>query len=313
MDNFKRAIKKHIPERSWNNLREKWLDNLPIIESPGSAPEHDLSDFYLLEEELESRRKNGLYPGSSFITLKKELKGLRPLIFREGLFLLHKASHVLGVAELQVRKGILTWSLSNAYQGGIFAARAIIRFLGVATVSIENKSWIIDIYPELEKLSSKERKRGLVPMPNTFFILIRKRVENRHMWQLFQRLMRVSKFHDEILNNLKKTFSDLDVSSFAKQRNRLHYSNHIWLFNDLYEFLEDTSFGLRDILPHIDLQLDDIVSDFTMILTFSIFHFGFSLLESLAEKTKKINAELDLIKDSFSSKRHPIYANTIGN
>jgi len=49
-------------------------------------------------------------------------------------------------------------------------------------------------------------------------------------------------------------------------------------------------------------------SDFSMILAFSILYFGVSLLESFAENTSKLNADITIIKKSTASARHPLYS-----
>jgi len=77
----------------------------------------------------------------------------------------------------------------------------------------------------------------------------------------------------------------------------------------MYQFLSDPEFGARDILSITELRFEKLESDFTMTLAFVILCFGISLLESLSDKTHKLDEDLNLIRKSVTSERHPIYAN----
>lgn len=299
---FQRKIKKYVAHRSWQNLLSGWLTSLPELESPGLAPEYGLDDYYPLQSFLGSC--------SSDETFLKEVEGLRALIFHEGLFLLHKSSHVIGAAEHHADKGILTWSLSSAYQGALFGAMAIMRFLGVATV-VENKNhWLVDLYPEPPKLPSRDRKLKVRLSPMTLFLRLGSRVEHRHLWRIFQRLMRVSRFEEQdIINKVAGAFSksNFDVRDFARQRNALHYEARAWFFQDMHTFTLNPTFGLREALSDSDLQFNHLESDFTMLLAMAILYVGISLLDSIASKSRKIEGDLNLVHQSISKERHPMF------
>ncbi len=302
---YKRAVKNRIPGRDWQEISSKWSGYIPRLDQPKSPPNPPLARFYDLNQTLDNP------PSDAF---SREITGLRQLLFQEGLFLFHKATNVISAAEIHARHGMLTWSLSNAYQGAFFGAKAIIRFLGVATIAHSNKYWIIDIYPELAKLTSKEKAQGLRPDPNTSFTLAHARIEHRHIWQLFQRLMRVSKFQDPIMNRLQGALSKyFDERTFAEQRNALHYGNNTWFFDDMYQLLQDVAFGTESVLQIERIPFENLESDFSMLLACVVLYFGIYLLRSLSEGTNKLNDDLALIMESLTSEWHPIYTDNLAS
>ncbi len=297
---FQRKIKKHIPHRSWESLLNEWLNFLPKLDTPALPPE-GLHNFYPLQSYLASH--------SSEETLLDEVEGLRTLMFHEGLFLLHKAGHVIGAAELQAHNGILTWSLSTAYQGALFGALAIMRLLGVATVVEGRNHWLVDLYPESTNLPSQNRKVKIKSNPVSLFLRLGSRVEHRHLWHIFQRLMRISRFKEPKIVEYVGTFSKshFDVRDFARQRNTLHYETNAWFFQDMYTFSPNQNFGSREVLSGSDLEFSSLTSDYTIILSMAILHIGYSLLQSIASRSHKVTEDLTLFQQSISGDRHPIF------
>ena len=300
-DHFYRQIKKYITHRAWQHIVDDWLNYLPDLDTAGSAPDIDLDDFYLLQSAIKKQ--------SSVDSFKDELDKLRAYTFHEGLFLLHKATHVVGASEIHAQQGMTTWSISSAYQGTLFGAKAIMHLLGIAITSQDNNNWIIDCYTERQKLTSKEKKLGLKPLPTTlFFKTGLRRIEHRHIWAIFQRIMRVTKFSGDSIEMICDSLSSssFDVLDFAKQRNMLHYDNHVWFFNDMFEYVVKNEFGFRDQFTSEDFRYQRPDSDFSMVIALSIIHFGITLLTEIAAKTHKLDDELDLVRKIVCPERHPI-------
>ncbi len=297
---FQRKVKKYVAHRSWETLLSEWLNFLPKLDSPALPPE-GLDNFFPLQSCLASRSSD-----ESFLS---EVEGLRTLMFHEGLFLIHKAGHVIGAAELHAQKGILTWSLSSAYQGALFGAMAIMRLLGVATVVQDKNHWLVDLYPESTNFPFRGKKPKIKPNPMTLFLRLGTRVEHRHLWHIFQRLMRVCRFQEPNINKYTASFSksNFNVRDFARQRNALHYETSAWFFEDMYTFLPTQNFGLREVLSASDLEFSNLSSDFTILLSMSILYIGGSLLQSIASKSNKISEDLNLFQQSISEDRHPIF------
>lgn len=301
---FEKVVDRVI-RRSWDDLLERWLGNIPRFDVPATPPEYSLEKFVPLQNLLSTFT-------DSHNVYEQEVTGLREQLFHEALFLLHKAGHVIGAAESHAEQGMLTWSLSEAYQGALFTAQAILRFLGIATCVYNKKTWLIDIYPEQPRLSSKERREGQRPEPITLFISFDYKVEHRHVWQLFQRTLRVARFKNSLVDQCRRCFakSNFDHKDFARQRNILHYDLGSWFFDDLYDFMPNTNFGVfTDFADDLDFQ--EVNSAFSMLLAMALFKMGTSIVESLAPKNKRIQAEWELMSRSLSQGRHPIFVKQI--
>ena len=68
-----------------------------------------------------------------------------------------------------------------------------------------------------------------------------------------------------------------------------------------------SGFGIQEISLLNKLQLNDLRSDFSMVIGLSAIHFGLHLLTSLSAKTHKIDADLEVINNSMTPDRHPLY------
>jgi HEPN domain len=78
------------------------------------------------------------------------------LLFREGVYWLHKALHVLGAAEIDADGGMPTWSLSSAYQSAFFSARSSMAFLGVAIAERAKTSYVVEFCRDMRTMSARE-------------------------------------------------------------------------------------------------------------------------------------------------------------
>jgi len=282
-------------------MRDDWAGYIPSIFPTGSAPSTLIEDYYQFEEAAQkaSKARSGVH--------RQEIKGMRQLVLAEAVYFLHKSSHVIGASESHARNGIQTWSLSGAYHGAMFGAKAIMYLLGVATPNFEGKGILVDVWPELPKLSSRERKAGLQSPPDMQFSRIGHRVEHRHVWQLFQRVIRVSKvdlWSKEYISSLHK----LDVGEFAWQRNKIHYNNREWICADLHKFIKDEAFGTASNGIANALESSRDSAEFSVVLALVILKLALQLFISLTEVSNKLAHEAKLIKNFIDdSVRHPIY------
>lgn len=298
---FQRLVDKQILECRWSDISERWLNFLPAIDPPGSAPDVGLSEFI------------GFTTVAANISdvstpIRTEAPGLREYVFREAVYLLHKAFHVTGCAENQARQGYKTWSLADAYQASLFGAKAILYFCGIALAEFEKKAVLIDVFPK-ETDTQKRRQKlklKLLDDPAIQFIKLNMKFEHRHVWAIFQRLLCVfdmSVWQDTYVQALKR----LEIKQFAKQRNELHYKNEIWIFDDLHEFVVDSSFGEHpaDIESALVYALE---SDFSLSLSIAILRMGVLLFESINELSPALNPEIQMIRDNLTVERHPLYS-----
>src|SRR4028118_1483157 len=155
MDDLEKQIKKLITPRSSETLASHWVEYFPSITPAGEKPSMSVEDVIgfeeiavqLKEEYVTSTAKNSTLRGKA-ITQLAAAKGIRTIVFWEGLFLLHKASHVVSCSEIGVKRGIKTWSLCDAYQGALFGAKAICYLLGVAFPEHGSKTVMLDVWPD---------------------------------------------------------------------------------------------------------------------------------------------------------------------
>lgn len=290
--------------RSWDVLREKWLPLVFKIEPPGAYPSekyYEIPDFVIEARNLRSSKNT---------CTRLNVTGIHGLMLSEGIFYLHKASHVIGAAEISTSKGLQTWSLSTAYQGAIFSAHAILFFLGIAFPIIDDKVYLIDLFP-LDKSKSIKSSKETIPEIELNEIEIIK-VEQMHLWATFLRLIRIFKIDDSIWpNKILKEIKKINIKEFTKQRNYLHYSNNDWLFNDLFNFVNNADFEYRsmNLIDGLEFKLK---SDFTLMLSFSLYHLAYSLLKDLSKYTNIFNAEILLLNTIIQDDNwHCLYNNFI--
>src|SRR5712692_8314285 len=120
------ALEKSFDQRRWSSIRTSWPNFVgKPIDPPGCAPELTLSEL------LEGGGVMTGTPEKGKLTRVRHPRGeITEIIFREAVFWLHKALHVLGASEAHADMGLQNWSLSAAYHSAYFAARAIMAFFG---------------------------------------------------------------------------------------------------------------------------------------------------------------------------------------
>lgn len=295
---FERQIKKHVAGRTWDDIASRWLDFLPEIDPPGSPPDLPLRDFLGFEQASQE-----LYEDDT-PSIRREVIGLRETLFQEATYLLHKATHVIGLGENNVVRGHPTWALSDSYHGAFFCVKSIIMLLGVAITRYDNKWVIVDVWPSDVQ---KKRKRQVFEAASNAILFIKpeNRVEHRHFWLLFQRLLRVADVNvwpKEYVDMLKR----LKHGEYALQRHRIHYFNEVWIHDDLHARTLIDGFGIfRDRLEE---ALDPVEeSDFSVVLSLILLRMAHLLYESINTNTNRLEQETELLLNKISQTDHPIY------
>jgi hypothetical protein len=295
--------------RRWEYIRSKWLHHIPHFPEAGCVPQNsidEISGFTPLalrlatatmsefEKAKAAEKKTGHYSMPD-TAVEEELPGLREAVFAESLFLLHKARHVVGTAEIQVCGGVRTWALANAYQGAFFAAKATLGFLGVTFPEYQGKAIAADLFPYPVK--SGDEYTGCA------FHYLGVRMDHRQTWEMYQRLLGVSVVEiwpKKIVNKLKS----VESKYFAKQRNDIHYKNNGWILGDLNEFDLSAGFGDSQVWDDgLDFDRDDI----SMGIALSVLKLGMLLVQDLEKSSAKLTPEIKLLSDCVESGRHPMY------
>ncbi|HVT86401.1 MAG TPA: hypothetical protein VHD35_14455 [Chitinophagaceae bacterium] len=278
-----------IDKRKWESIKSNWYSYLSIIDPPGTAPNYEISDSILLREEINNVKDSGEF--------KCDLVEIRKDIFREGIFLLHKAANVTGVTYSSATNGFLSWSNSSAYQSSFFAVKSIFCFCGMTFPKINGIDYLVDIWPQTEPISNNQLKKGIQPIQKTK-ILKFKNLNHYQYWRIFQRLltiMDISIWNDDLVE-LLKIINPLD---FGKQRNSLHYQNNYWLLTDLFQKMYDDSFSEIKISDINISNFEVSVSNFSVVLSRIIFLLAFLLVNDINQNAPILNDEVALIVRSL--------------
>ena len=127
-----------IRNRRWETIKGKWIKYIPDIKPPGTPPRVLFSEV----EDFQSSAQR-LSVSQDDLCTRADISGIRSLALWEAIFLLHKAAHVLSAAELHAKIGVLTWSLSSAYQSCFFSAKSILNFVGINIAEYKNKNYYL--------------------------------------------------------------------------------------------------------------------------------------------------------------------------
>ncbi len=285
---------KQIERRYWSVIKNDWMRHIPSIHPIGSRPNEGIGEF------LEARSASLIFESD---VMTNYIEGLRQLVLWEGIYLMHKASHVVGVAETSADSGTQTWSLSNGYQGALFCAKAIQHFLGVASGSFDSHNFIIDSFNR-GNTGLKFGKRHERFDATIQTIRVNRPLQNKNFWEVFQRTIAVSEIDvwpREAINRLKS----LQLADFSHQRNRLHYTNVNWVCLDLFEPVITEDFGSHGADWKGDLDPDE--KDFSLVLGITLLKLGYLLFKDLAQVSNKLADEFELFKKNISDvTRHPL-------
>jgi hypothetical protein len=285
--------------RQWADVRPAWMGYIPAIDVPGVAPQESLADLPTVQAAVSD--VDGDHPKS----VAEEITGLRSGVLAEALFVLHKAANVMGCAQVHVARGLCSWSLSSAYHAAFFGMKAILQLLGVVVIETGDQSYLVDVWAEPDK---KHKKNILGPKHP---VLIQKvqRVEHRHLWGCFQRMLRVCTAPAEIWPvGCVQSLRELDIKGFARQRNKLHYTTSSWPFQDLHACNVIADFG-RHLggLDDGEAVSDPGNTDFSIALGLVLLRMGCQMVLDLAETVPAVRAEWDLLRTWLAGDCNQLY------
>lgn len=298
---FSKVIKQQIIECRWPDVAERWLQYLPKIDPPGSAPTEGLSEFIGFTQ-VAADIDNYEIPH------KQQVDGLREYLFREGVFLLHKAMHVSGCAENQAKVGYKTWSLPEAYQSALFAAKAILGFAGIGLAEYNSKAVLVDIFPKEEDTQKRRSKLKLQLLddPAIQFTKLNMRFEHRHVWSILKRMLAVYQMSRVWPEEYISALRNVDANEFAKQRNELNYKNQCWIFEDIHNPVIDESFGIYNgkIEESVNYSLE---SSFSVTIAILLMRLAILQFTSISANTSLMNEEIKVVTANLSVERHPLF------
>jgi hypothetical protein len=265
----------NIGRRNWADVRNSWLTHIPRFPAVGAHPDPGLEGLNSLSE----------------ITLPvnhdrfQDVAGLRTNALWEAVFLFHKCSHTNLAAQRLAQQGMHSWCLFNAYHSAYLGARGLMALLGVALPNLSGKQVVIDFFPEPVK---KKRVRPLgAPQFEEFVIVRLPLLEQRYLWEAFQRVLRMS---EAVCWNLRlrQELVDLSYEGITPPRNQFLYRARFWPLNDLTSDAASTDLQK---LCGVGLDVDDL--GFLMRLSFSVYRLFEQLMSDLSSHSGTIKEQLN--------------------
>ena len=166
--------------------------------------------------------------------------------------------------------------------------------LGVAVVEVNNKTLVLDVWPEIQKPANKKAIQSY-KLGSEIQYVCHRRIEHYHRWAILKRVLRTLD-NSPIDGAFINAINDIEDKAFAKQRNSLHYSNQ-WPFNDMHAYYSPISYCRFQSAPSLIERLDPDHQDFTVTLATTLFSNAASLLSSLARSSALMKDELNLLSE----------------
>jgi hypothetical protein len=294
---------KKLYERDWDKIRADWLSNIPPIEYTGQPPINSINDIIDLDQFYKFAKENqGSY--------KHEQSSLRSTILWEAIYFAHKSIHICGAAISHLDNGILSWGNSSAYQSSLYSLKSILALLGLSFPRVNNKTLVIDCFPELDKLSSRERKLHVTPTADMKFIIF-DNLTHMQYWEIFQRIVRVTNYNlfSRELRDFINSISDRD---FVLERNSLHYICNYWPENnDLFKLVFDNNYGVKSDLLNNLTEISVVNRDFSFLLNYILLKLNLELIKDISKYAVLISDEYNLIFQTLSEMRSKRFVSSL--
>lgn len=270
----------HIRKRSWKDLRDAWMGDIPEFPVPGAPPDPGLEHLSpLLAIKIP---KVGDPPVRT-----PDVDGIRRNALWEAVFLFHKCAHANLAAQRLAQQGMHSWCMFNAYHSAYLGAKGIMGLLGVTLPNLAGRQVAIDLFPEPEKLP-KKTAGGLRVSPqfHDFVVIGLKPIEQSEVWEGFQRVLRITTA-DCMDMSLSKELMRVPYGKFSPHRNHFLYQAHFWPLDDL---MADAALEGINILFGTELDIEE--KGFLLRLSFSVYHQFEQLMTNFGEQSAVIKSQL---------------------
>lgn len=271
------------------------MDHIPEIETPGCKPPDALARNEMLRQQF------SLVPPTGEYRFEPEVNPAAAL-FHQSVFSVHAAVRISCAATEQATDGLPTWSISTAYHASMLALRALVGLCGIAYMETEGTNLLMDALPAAKKGERKRRRPVLSGSVNEVQLIKVERMEHKHWWLLFQRLLRSSaNLFDRWTYPIDSELARCNASVLSRHRNELHYRG-AWYYDDLFDNLVFDSFGQFDTEA-----CDEVVgrlqeesgSDGILILNQILLGINIAMLRDLAVDSQRVKPEVDVIDSTI--------------
>ena len=242
------------------------------------------------------------------LTVASTLRGEVPeLVFREAVYWMHKAVHVLGAAELHVESGLQTWSLSAAYQCAYFAARAILAFFGVSVAELNKISIAVDLCRDMQGVRPQRLSTEGAFGEQIEFRSVGILFDHRQVWQLLQRVLKASSC-DVWPTGWCDFLSHADIATITKQRHGLHYHLTYWVVDDLHQFVYTDEFKKVKPQGAGRTLIEPEQSNYSLALGTMMTRMALKLFHDTSRLTNRLANERAAIAAGIGPNRHPVFS-----
>ena len=153
--------------------------------------------------------------------------------------------------------GQVSWSNVDAHHCSILYARYLIGLCGVFCVELGGSWFLIDVFPYFRRNSSKQKmayKAATKNIDHPVAIIANgtAKIDQRHIWQLLQRMMRVLN-QDALDHQFSRWVQHFRFKDFRAVRNKIFYIGGFW---------PDREDLVAPVLPESKLEDIELISDF---------------------------------------------------
>ena len=269
-----------VRKRSWDEIRDAWLADVPSFPTLGASPEPGL-------ERLSSLLIADIPKVTEAPVRLTDVDGLRRNALWEAVFLFHKCSHTHLAAQRLGHIGMHSWCMFNAYHSAYLGARGILALLGVQLPNLLGKQVALDLFPEPLRRKASGGVR-ILPVFNDFLIIrLPTQLDQQGLWEGFQRLLRISTVTCWDIG-LRNEVLGISSKEITPPRNRFLYHPQYWPLADL---MDDQP--IEELKELIGDQLDVDGSGFLLRLGFTIYRLFEQLISDLANLSPIVQSQVD--------------------
>ena len=271
----------YIRRRNWKDIRSSWMQHIPQFLSLAPKPDPGL-------EKLETLKKDTLPKKFDLPMTVTDPDGIRSNALWEAVFLFHKCAHTSLAAQRLGEQGMHSWAIFNAYHSAYLGAKGIAEMLGVVALDIPGRPTVLlDFFPESEPPLKAKRPVLVEKFNEVTVIPLEHDLDQQGLWQMFQRLIRVSNVSCWS-QQLHKDLKNIAHTKITPPRNAFLYKAQHWPLDDMTQDVTPATMGL---LVGTDLLVED--TGFLLRLCFSVYRLFEQLIADLSADSAVIKRQLE--------------------
>lgn len=289
------SLLKQIHGRTWQECRTLWLEvlgrypvefDLDKLERVSSIA--TISEVSTALHQQQEQQNSRIFDKSLDIASR---------VFDELLFLSLKSDYVVRSLDLNAANGLSTWAIFSSYHGAFFAAKAILRLLGVVPCEVDNQVVVLDLLP------AGQKRHGRTRLSSENFEMYRswvRQLDHVSVWKLLFRLLSVVDFGEgsetQIVREHHGVVRKIDFDRVSEHRNAIMYGDTEWMLEVESGQSDLMNPKVYDFLLGDCFDIDQEAISFSVSLHLRLCHIARTLIQSLGSASPGSLGEL--IRDS---------------